>query len=117
MHFIQGFFVVILTKDNNMFGFNKKRKTAVARHILVANEAECQKLKEEIEAGTDFAELAAKHSTCPSSAKGGDLGTFRERAMVKEFNDVVFTAELNQVHGPVQTKFGYHLIEITKRSN
>ena len=99
-----------------MFGFNKKRKTAAARHILVADESLCQKLKDEIETGADFAEVAAKHSTCPSSAKGGDLGTFRERAMVKEFNDVVFTAELNQVHGPIKTKFGYHLIEITQRS-
>ena len=100
-----------------MFGFNKKRRTAAARHILVADEALCQELKEKIEAGADFAELAKEHSSCPSSAKGGDLGTFRERAMVKEFNDVVFTAELHQVHGPVQTKFGYHLIEISKRSN
>ena len=99
-----------------MFGFNKKRKTAAARHILVTDESLCQKLKDEIETGADFAEVAAKHSTCPSSAKGGDLGTFRERAMVKEFNDVVFTAELNQVHGPIKTKFGYHLIEITQRS-
>ncbi len=99
-----------------MFGFNKKRKMAAARHILVADEAECQNLKEAIETGADFAEVAAKHSTCPSSAKGGDLGTFRERAMVKEFNDVVFSAALNEVHGPVKTKFGYHLIEISKRS-
>ena len=99
-----------------MFGFNKKRKTAAARHILVADEGLCQNIKADIESGTDFAELAKEHSTCPSAAKGGDLGTFRERAMVKEFNDVVFTAELNQVHGPIKTKFGYHLIEITQRS-
>ncbi|MDX8380764.1 MAG: peptidylprolyl isomerase [Ghiorsea sp.] len=100
-----------------MFGFNKKRKAATARHILVADEAQCQKLKEDIEAGADFAEVAANHSTCPSASKGGNLGTFRERAMVKEFNEVVFSAELHQVHGPVQTKFGYHLIEISKRSS
>jgi len=36
--------------------------------------------------------------------------------MVKEFNDVVFSAELHKVHGPVKTQFGYHLIEITNRS-
>jgi len=100
-----------------MFGFNKKRRTASARHILVADESLCEQLKKEIEAGADFADIAANHSTCPSRAQGGDLGTFRERAMVKEFNEVVFSADLHQVHGPVQTKFGYHLIEITKRSN
>ncbi|MDQ7005075.1 MAG: peptidylprolyl isomerase [Ghiorsea sp.] len=98
-----------------MFGWNKKRKTATARHILVADEILCQELKDKIAAGEDFAEVAQEYSTCPSSAKGGDLGTFRERAMVKEFNEVVFSAELHQVHGPVKTKFGYHLIEITQR--
>ena len=48
---------------------------------------------------------------------GGDLGTFAPGQMVKEFNDVVFTGELNKVHGPVQTQFGYHLIEITSRED
>ena len=53
--------------------------TASARHILVADEAACQKLKEEIEGGADFAELAKEHSQCPSGARGGDLGTFGRR--------------------------------------
>jgi len=97
--------------------FGRKKKTAAARHILVADIEQCEALKAEIEAGTDFAEVAKKHSSCPSSQKGGDLGTFRERQMVKEFNDVVFSAELNKVHGPVKTQFGYHLIEITERSS
>ncbi|WP_018295125.1 peptidylprolyl isomerase [Mariprofundus ferrooxydans] len=96
--------------------WKRKRATASARHILVADRAECEALKAEIEAGADFAELARKHSTCPSASKGGDLGEFRERQMVKEFNDVVFSAELHTVHGPVKTQFGYHLIEITARN-
>jgi len=95
----------------------KKKATAAARHILVADEAQCAALKAEIEAGADFATLAEEHSTCPSGKKGGDLGTFRERQMVKEFNDVVFTDELHKVHGPIKTQFGYHLIEITERTN
>lgn len=96
--------------------WGRKRKRAAARHILVADRDRCEALKAEIENGADFAELAKQHSTCPSGQKGGDLGTFRERQMVKEFNDVVFTAELHTVHGPVKTQFGYHLIEITERS-
>ncbi|MDX8404977.1 MAG: peptidylprolyl isomerase [Mariprofundus sp.] len=96
--------------------WNRKKATACARHILVAELALCEKLKAEIEAGADFAELAKKHSTCPSAAKGGDLGEFRERQMVKPFNDVVFSAALHTVHGPVKTQFGYHLIEITARN-
>lgn len=89
---------------------------AAARHILVASEAECAKLKAEIEGGADFAEVAKKHSTCPSGRDGGALGTFRPGQMVKEFDTVVFKGELGVIHGPVKTQFGYHLIDITMRS-
>ncbi len=99
-----------------MMGWRKKRATASARHILVSDQAQCEQLKADIENGADFADVARQHSTCPSGKKGGDLGQFRERQMVKEFNDVVFTAELHKVHGPVKTQFGYHLIEITERA-
>jgi len=100
-----------------MFGFGEKKATASARHILVADEAQCENLKAEIEAGTDFSQVAKEHSNCPSSQQGGDLGTFSEGQMVKEFNDIVFSADLNTVHGPVKTQFGYHLIEITARDD
>jgi len=90
---------------------------ANARHILVDSEEECSKLKAQIESGTDFAEVAKEHSKCPSGGQGGDLGEFGQGQMVKEFDDVVFSAELNAVHGPVQTQFGYHLIEITNRND
>ena len=49
---------------------------ATARHILVDSEAKCNELKSEIANGTDFGEVAKANSTCPSSAKGGDLGQF-----------------------------------------
>ena len=62
-----------------------------------------------------FAELAEKFSECPSGKNGGDLGEFSPGQMVKEFDDVVFSAEIGQVHGPVETQFGFHLIEITSR--
>lgn len=89
---------------------------ATARHILVETEAECLKLKAEIEGGADFAEVAKKHSSCPSGREGGDLGTFGPGQMVREFDQVVFSGELNKVHGPVRTQFGYHLLEITSRT-
>ena len=89
---------------------------AAARHILVDSEAKCQQLKQEIESGQDFADVAKAHSTCPSGRSGGDLGEFGRGQMVKEFDEVVFTGELNTVHGPVKTQFGYHLLEITKRT-
>ncbi len=90
---------------------------ASARHILVDNEAKCEELKSEISAGADFAEVAKQHSTCPSGKQGGALGAFGPGQMVKEFDDVVFSGELNTVHGPVKTQFGYHLLEITSRTD
>lgn len=89
---------------------------ASARHILVGSEEQCRQLKDEIEAGADFADVARQNSMCPSGQRGGELGEFSQGQMVPEFDDVVFSAELNQVHGPVRTQFGYHLIEITSRS-
>ncbi len=89
---------------------------AKARHILVPTAEACQDLKTRIESGGDFAELAQQHSKCPSGSKGGDLGEFSPGQMVREFDDVVFKADLGSVHGPVKTEFGYHLIEITQRT-
>lgn len=89
---------------------------ASARHILVDSEARCEELKKQIEAGTDFADVAKAHSTCPSGKSGGDLGEFSRGQMVKEFDEVVFNGDLNTVHGPVKTQFGYHLLEVTSRS-
>lgn len=88
---------------------------ATARHILVATEAQCLQLKTEIEAGADFAEVAKRESSCPSGQQGGDLGTFNPGQMVPEFDQAVFSSEVNTLIGPVQTQFGYHLIEVTKR--
>jgi peptidyl-prolyl cis-trans isomerase C len=90
---------------------------ATARHILVATEAECQSLKDEIEGGADFGEVAQKHSSCPSGQRGGDLGEFGPGMMVPEFDKVVFSADVGTVQGPVQTQFGYHLLEVTSRTD
>ena len=89
---------------------------AAARHILVRTQTECEALKQQIEAGADFSDLAQKHSQCPSGKQGGNLGTFTPGQMVKEFDQVVFSAAIGKVHGPVQTQFGFHLIEITNRT-
>ena len=89
---------------------------ASARHILVSSEETCKELKSQIEAGTDFAKLATSHSQCPSGKKGGDLGEFSPGQMVPEFDKVVFSAEVGKDHGPIKTDFGYHLIEITNRT-
>ena len=88
---------------------------ATARHILIDTEEFCNELKTKIADGENFAELARAHSSCPSGASGGDLGSFGPGQMVPEFDKVVFSADLNQVQGPVKTQFGYHLLEVTSR--
>ena len=89
---------------------------AKARHILVPTEAACADLKTQIEKGADFADMARKHSKCPSGKQGGDLGEFSPGQMVKEFDTVVFNGDVSKIHGPVKTQFGYHLIQITSRT-
>ena len=90
--------------------------TARARHILVTTKKECLDLLERINKGEDFGMVAEMHSKCPSGKKGGDLGEFQPGMMVKEFDKVVFSGNVGEVYGPVQTQFGYHLIEILSRS-
>jgi peptidyl-prolyl cis-trans isomerase C len=91
-------------------------KKATARHILVPSQEACADLKTQIQSGSDFTDIAKQHSKCPSGQSGGDLGEFSPGQMVKEFDQVVFSETVGEVHGPVQTQFGYHLIEITSRS-
>lgn len=91
--------------------------TAQASHILVDTKEKCEKLKQKIADGEDFADIAKKHSSCPSGKQGGDLGEFGPGQMVKEFDEVVFSGEVNVVHGPVKTQFGYHLLKITSRTD
>lgn len=90
---------------------------ASARHILVPSEVDCNTLKKLIEGGEDFADIAKQHSKCPSGKQGGGLGEFSPGQMVREFDEVVFSGEIGKVLGPVKTQFGYHLIEITKRTD
>lgn len=89
---------------------------ASARHILVASKEVCETLKTQIEAGADFTAVAREHSLCPSKNQGGALGEFGPGQMVKEFDEVVFSGEIGKVLGPVQTQFGYHLLEVTSRT-
>lgn len=89
---------------------------ASARHILVDTEEQCATLKADIENGVDFGEIAKQYSSCPSGSRGGELGEFGPGQMVREFDEVVFSAPVNTVQGPVKTQFGYHLLEVTSRS-
>lgn len=85
-----------------------------AAHILVETEEEAQTILEELDNGTDFAELAKEKSTGPSGPNGGDLGWFTSGMMVKPFEDAVLGMEPGEVAGPVETQFGWHVIKLNE---
>ena len=71
-----------------------------------------------LKAGQDFATLAATYSNDTGSARdGGSLGWVTPGMMVPEFDAVVFSAPVGTVQGPVKTQFGYHLLEVTTRTD
>ena len=88
--------------------------TIEAKHILVEQAYEADDLLKKLNEGTSFSELAMKFSKCPSGRNGGDLGEFGKGMMVKPFEDAAFALDVNEVSQPVQTQFGYHLIQRTK---
>ena len=70
-------------------------------------------LKTKLDQGGDFAALARESSDCPSSSKGGDLGTFGKGQMVKAFEETAFALPVGGTSGVVETDFGYHIIQRT----
>jgi parvulin-like peptidyl-prolyl isomerase len=72
-----------------------------------------KKIKEQIDQGGDFAELAKEHSDCPSGNSGGDLGMFGRGQMVAAFEQTAFAMEVGDTSDVVETDFGYHLIKRT----
>lgn len=102
----------------------KEAKQVKARHILFtvaedAGDEEAEKARaealevlKEARAGEDFAELAGKHSKCPSAENGGDLGYFSENQMVKPFEEAAFRLNKGEISDLVRTSFGYHIIKV-----
>lgn len=82
-----------------------------ARHILVASEDAAKDLKQQLDEGADFAQLAIQHSSCPSKNSGGDLGMFGRGQMVPPFEAAAFGTPVGTISQPVQTQFGWHLIQ------
>ncbi|WP_456276848.1 peptidylprolyl isomerase [Bacillus sp. AK128] len=87
-----------------------------ASHILVEDEATAQEVVAKIEAGEDFASLVTEYSTDEATVEaGGDLGYFSTGQMVQEFEDVAFAMEVGEISEPVQTEYGYHVINLVDR--
>ncbi|SEA31697.1 peptidylprolyl isomerase [Rubrimonas cliftonensis] len=86
-----------------------------ASHILVASEELAQEVRAKIEEGASFADMATEYGTDGTKNQGGDLGFFTRDMMVAPFADAAFAMEVGAVSQPVQTQFGWHLIELTDR--
>ena len=112
--------------DDNPGQFTQPERVG-ASHILVKTEdtdteavkqearSEAERLLGELKGGADFAQLAAEHSDCPSSANGGDVGLFGRGQMVKPFEDAAFAMGIGEISDVVETQFGYHIIKVTER--
>ena len=85
-----------------------------ASHILVETKEQAENLLLDIQNGVAFEDLAKEYSKCPSGRDGGDLRWFGKGMMVKPFEDAVFAMKkIGEVSEPVQTQFGWHLIQLT----
>ena len=91
-----------------------------ARHVLVNTKAEAQKVQRLLAADNSDAnwnKVAKQYSIDPGSKdKGGSLGSFPKGRMVPEFEKVAFSIKPGTVSAPVKSQFGYHIIEVTKKT-
>ncbi len=124
---------MVTEKDSRMFFDNnpqyfKKPEEVKASHILIqvapdatdedklAARTKIEDIQKKIATGEDFADLARKYSEGPSNVKGGDLGFFDRKKMVKPFADAAFVLEPGQVSDIVETRFGFHLIKVFEKN-
>jgi peptidyl-prolyl cis-trans isomerase C len=80
-------------------------------HILLKTEDDAKKAMDRVvKKGEKFADVASQVSICPSKARGGNLDWLPKGSLVKEIEDVAFTMKNGEIKGPVQSKFGYHIL-------
>ncbi len=101
--------------DDNRATFTQPAQRCM-RHILFTKDQKekAEEVKDQLRDGGNFAKLADKNSQDPGSAeKGGDLGCLGKGETVPPFEKAAFAAEQDEIVGPVETEFGFHLIEVT----
>ncbi|MFD1849999.1 peptidylprolyl isomerase [Oceanobacillus bengalensis] len=101
-----------ITDEQLQERYDRSLKEIDAQHILVADEETANEVKQKLDDGGDFAELAAEYSTDGSAQDGGNLGYFTAGDMVPEFEDAAYSMEAGDVSDPVQSDFGFHIIKV-----
>jgi len=95
-----------------------KAETIRARHILVKTRDEAENIMKMLEKGEDFEAMAREYSIGPSASRGGDLGYFKRKRMVQEFDDAAFALKKpGDISDIVQTRYGYHIIKLVDKDH
>ena len=101
--------------EENKDSFNQSEQVE-ASHILVENEETANEVKEKLDKGEDFVELAKEYSIDTSNAEnGGELEYFSKGTMVEEFENIAFSMNVGDISDPVKTDYGYHIISVTDK--
>lgn len=103
-----------ITEEDLREKYERQNKEISAQHILVEDEETANEVKEKLDNGEDFDELAKEYSTDGSADDGGDLGFFSAGDMVPEFEDAAFSLEEGEISDPVKSQFGYHIIKVNE---
>ncbi|SES19782.1 peptidylprolyl isomerase [Psychrobacillus sp. OK032] len=108
---------VDVTEDEIKAEYENIKNEIQARHIVVEDEETAKKVKAELESGKDFAEVAKEYSIEQAAqTTGGDLGWFNKATnMDQQFLEGAFALEKNVLSEPIQSSFGYHIIEVTDK--
>ena len=117
-----GYHLIKVTERQHRFPKIKASHILIGYHNEEGNidtaaaKAQADSILAQLKAGASFEELVTKYSDDPGSKeKGGDLGYFERRMMVKEFDEAAFKMEVGEISGLVQTNFGYHIIKLTDK--
>ncbi|MEH7110323.1 peptidylprolyl isomerase [Bacillus sp. JJ1764] len=96
--------------------YNNYKPEIKARHILVADEAKAKEVKQKLDSGAKFEDVAKEYSTDTATAQnGGDLGWFGSGKMDPDFEKAAYALDVNQISEPVKSQFGYHIIQVTDK--
>lgn len=92
--------------------YDRSKTEIDAQHILVADEETANEVKEKLDDGEDFGELAKEYSTDGSAQDEGKLGYFTAGSMVPEFEDAAYNMEVGEISDPVESQYGFHIIKV-----